>query len=53
MIFFLPEETQAETKYVKFKVTQDTMYENVAIVSCVTLNFTYCVSTCVSSGKNH
>ena len=25
--------------------------ENVATVSCVTLNFTYCVSTCVSSGK--
>ena len=27
------------------------LQENVAIVSCVTLNFTYCVSTCVSSGK--
>ena len=27
--------------------------EHVAIVSGVTFNFTYCVSTCVSSGKNH
>ena len=27
------------------------LQENVAIVSCVTLNFTYCVSTCVSLDK--
>ena len=29
------------------------LQENVAIVSCVTLNFTYCISTCVSLNKNH
>ena len=28
------------------------MKENVAIVSGVTLDYVYCVSTCVSSGKN-
>ena len=27
------------------------LQENVAIVSCVNLNFTYCVSTCVSLDK--
>ena len=27
------------------------LQENVAIVSCVTLNFTYCVSTCLSLDK--